>query len=154
MDDFGANKIGYDLAGVANFFKHRTTEIQKKVYPSNLSAANGYIISYLCENEDKDIYQKDIEKEFDLGRSSVSAILSELERVNLIERKSVAIDNRLKKVVVTPAAKLINDACKREIDHFFFDLASDLTEEQVAEFVNVLTVMKKNSERIRNEANK
>ena len=149
MDNFNANKIGYDLTSIANFFRHRATAIQSKAYPSKLSASNGYIISFLCENEGRDIFQKDIEREFDLGRSSVSSILGELERVNLIERKNVTTDNRLKKVVVTEAGKLINNACKREIDHFFYDLASDLSESEVQTFVKVLTTMKKNSERIR-----
>ena len=67
----------------------------------------------------------------------------------MIERKNVTTDNRLKKVVVTEAGKLINNACKREIDHFFYDLASDLSESEVQTFVKVLTTMKKNSERIR-----
>lgn len=85
MDEFGTNKIGYDLTAVANFFKHSATDIQKKVYPSRLSASNGYVLSFLCENEGKDIFQKDIEKEFNIGRSSVSAILNEFEKYNLIE---------------------------------------------------------------------
>lgn len=149
MDEFGTNKIGYDLTAVANFFKHSATDIQKKVYPSRLSASNGYILSFLCENEGKDIFQKDIEKEFDIGRSSVSAILNEFEKYNLIERKSVTSDGRLKKVVVTPGAKIINDACKKEINHFFYDLASDLSDDEVKTFVKVLSTMKKNSERMR-----
>lgn len=148
MDDFNANKIGYDLVSVANFFRNRITAIQSKAYPSKKSASNGYIISYLCENEGKDIYQKDIEREFDIGRSSVSSMLNELEKCNLIERKKVAVDSRLNKIIVTEAGKLINDACKREVNHFFYDLASDLSENDVRTFLMVIDIMKKNKERI------
>ena len=110
-----------------------------------------FIISYLCENKDKNIFQRDIEREFDLSRSTVSTILKQLESEGLIERKSVIIDARLKKVVPTPAAEMINEACSKEITHFFYDLASNLTDNEMSTFVKVLDTMKKNSERIRND---
>ena len=120
LDEFNASKIGSNLIAVSNFYDHRSTEIQKKAYPNMLGAANGYIISYLCENKDKNIFQRDIEREFDLSRSTVSTILKQLESEGLIERKSVIIDARLKKVVPTPAAEMINEACSKEITHFFY----------------------------------
>ena len=151
LDEFNASKIGSNLIAVSNFYDHRATEIQKKTYPNSAGAANGYIISFLCENEDKNIFQRDIEREFDLSRSTVSTILKQLESEGLIERKSVIIDARLKKVVPTPAAKMINEACSKEITHFFYDLASNLSDDEVNTFIKVLNTMKKNSERIRND---
>ena len=124
MDEFNVNQIGSNLTAVANFYNHRRTELQKKIYSNAFGASNGYIISYLCENEDKNIFQRDIEREFDLSRSTVSTILKELEKEGLIERKSVIIDVRLKKVV---------------------------SDDEFGTFVKVLNTLKKNSERIRND---
>lgn len=151
MDEFNVNQIGSNLTAVANFYNHRRTELQKKIYSNAFGASNGYIISYLCENEDKNIFQIDIEREFDLSRSTVSTILKELEKDGLIERKSVIIDARLKKVVPTQKAKMINEACSKEIAHFFYDLASNLSDDEFGTFVKVLNTLKKNSERIRND---
>lgn len=151
MDEFNVNQIGSNLTAVANFYNHRRTELQKKIYSNAFGASNGYIISYLCENEDKNIFQRDIECEFDLSRSTVSTILKELEKEGLIERKSVIIDARLKKVVPTQKAKMINEACSKEIAHFFYDLASNLSDDEFCTFVKVLNTLKKNSERIRND---
>lgn len=155
MDEFNVNQIGSNLTAVANFYNHRRTELQKKIYSNAFGASNGYIISYLCENEDKNIFQRDIEREFDLSRSTVSTILKELEKDGLIERKSVIIDARLKKVVPTQKAKMINEACSKEIAHFFYDLASNLSDDEFGTFVKVLNTLlntlKKNSERIRND---
>lgn len=151
MDEFNVNQIGSNLTAVANFYNHRRTELQKKIYSNAFGASNGYIISYLCENEDENIFQRDIEREFDLSRSTVSTILKELEKEGLIERKSVIIDARLKKVVPTQKAKMINEACSKEIAHFFYDLASNLSDDEFGTFVKVLNTLKKNSERIRND---
>lgn len=151
MDEFNVNQIGSNLTAVANFYNHRRTELQKKIYSNAFGASNGYIISYLCGNEDKNIFQRDIERQFDLSRSTVSTILKELEKEGLIERKSVIIDARLKKVVPTQKAKMINEACSKEIAHFFYDLASNLSDDEFCTFVKVLNTLKKNSERIRND---
>lgn len=155
MDEFNVSKIGSNLIAVSNFYDHRSTEIQKRhiriCSVQQTDIANGYIISYLCENKDKNIFQRDIEREFDLSRSTVSTILKQLESEGLIERKSVIIDARLKKVVPTPAAEMINEACSKEITHFFYDLASNITDNEMSTFVKVLDTMKKNSERIRND---
>ena len=86
-----------------------------------------------------------------ISHVTVSTILKQLESEGLIERKSVIIDARLKKVVPTPAAEMINEACSKEITHFFYDLASNLTDNEMSTFVKVLDTMKKNSERIRND---
>ncbi len=79
MDEFNVSKIGSNLIAVSNFYDHRSTEIQKKAYPNMLGAANGYIISYLCENKDKNIFQRDIEREFDLSRLRFQQFLSNLK---------------------------------------------------------------------------
>lgn len=150
MDEFNVNQIGSNLTAVANFYNHRRTELQKKIYSNAFGASNGYIISYLCENEDKNIFQRDIEREFDLSRSTVSTILKELEKEGLIERKSVIIDARLKSRTYSKA-KMINEACSKEIAHFFYDLASNLSDDEFCTFVKVLNTLKKNSERIRND---
>ena len=49
------------------------------------------------EGKEKDIFQKDLEKEFDLKRSSVSLLLNNMEKSDLIQRVPVAEDARLKK---------------------------------------------------------
>ena len=109
------------------------------------------ILFHICVKIRIGIFFKDIEREFDLSRSTVSTILKQLESEGLIERKSVIIDARLKKVVPTPAAEMINEACSKEITHFFYDLASNITDNEMSTFVKVLDTMKKNSERIHND---
>ena len=46
---------------------------------------------------------------------------------------------------------MINEACSKEIAHFFYDLASNLSDDEFCTFVKVLNTLKKNSEKIRND---
>lgn len=141
-----SNNIELSLMSVSNFILHKTSDIKKNIYPKNLSSSYGYIISYLCDNEDADVYQRDIEKAFDLNRSTVSNILKELEKEGLIERSAVAGDARLKKVSATQGARMINDACNKEIDSFLHTLAQGISTQDMESFSKVLELLKNNAE--------
>ncbi len=66
-----------------------------------ITLMHGWIIRYLYENRENDIFQKDIEKNFAIGRSSVTGIIQIMEKKGFIRRESVTHDARLKKVTLT-----------------------------------------------------
>lgn len=66
---------------------------------------HGWILRYLYEHQDAEIYQKDIEKYFGICRSGVTNIIQALEKKGLVYRASVASDARLKKVMLTEAGR-------------------------------------------------
>ena len=66
-----------------------------------IALMHGWILRYLYEHQDKEIYQKDIEKYFGICRSAVTNIIQTLEKKGYICRASVANDARLKKVMLT-----------------------------------------------------
>lgn len=149
-----AEKLELSLLSLSNFLFKNANKLQKKIYPDNLSSEYGYIISYLCENEDQNIFQRDIEKEFDLGRSTVSTILKELEREGLVERKSVVGDARLKKVTATEGARMINEACNKELEGFVEKLISGINPNDIEIFSKVLDALKSKAELIKKDEGK
>ena len=52
-----------------------------------------------------DVYQKDIEEEFRIRKSTVTGILKLLEKNGFIRRESVPQDARLKRIVPTARAE-------------------------------------------------
>ena len=87
-------KEKYDIGKQMGFIHHMIRRNLEKEIPSDLmkiSMANGYILFYLYDNKDKDVYQKDFEENFGITRSTASKILS------LMETK----DARLKKITLT-----------------------------------------------------
>lgn len=67
----------------------------------DVTAKNGWIIMYLHKNRDKVVYQKDLEKEFNITRSTASKVVILMEKKGLVERLSVEGDARLKQLVLT-----------------------------------------------------
>lgn len=130
-----------DLLLLSSMILKKTRDIYRKVYPDELSWEYGYIISYLCEKEEENIFQRDIEKHFDMNRSTVSSILKKLEREGLVERRPVTIDARLKKVVPTQGARMIDDACRIELDRCLQGLTADVSDRDMDVFYAVISAM-------------
>lgn len=55
----------------------------------------------MFESKYRDVFQKDIEEEFKVRRSSATNILQVLEKKQYIRRENVVYDARLKKIVLT-----------------------------------------------------
>ena len=67
-----------------------------------LTSIQSRIIRFLyLESQKRDVYQKDIEEEFNIRRSSVTSVLQLLEKKGYIKRVSVKDDKRLKKIILT-----------------------------------------------------
>jgi len=88
-----------------NIFINRVNrQISNAVAIHGITGAQAHIINFIYnESNKRDIYQRDVEKEFDIRRSSTTNALQLLERKGLISRQSVMGDARLKKVVLTEA---------------------------------------------------
>ncbi len=69
----------------------------------DVSMMHGWVIRYLYDHRDTDVFQRDIEKKFSLGRSAVTSILQLMEKKGYVRRTNVEQDARLKKVELTQA---------------------------------------------------
>lgn len=78
------------------------SDIKKQI--DNVTGTHGYIVGYLKSREGEDVFQRDVEKQFSMRRSTASSILALMEKNGLIERQSVSCDARLKKIVLTDKA--------------------------------------------------
>ncbi len=150
MDDI--TNLRSDIISVSSSIINTAHNIHKAIYPQQFSSSYGYIIAYLCDNDDRDIYQRDIERQFSLNRSTVSNILKELEKQGLVERSLVNNDARLKRVTATQGAKMINDVCCKELDSYLSSLAQGIDNQDMECFKRVLEIMSNNAKGIMQQA--
>lgn len=102
------------------------------------------IIEYLCKSKDETVYQKNIEKTLNLKRSTVSGILDTMEKNNLISRKSVKEDLRLKEIVLTDYALDKLNLIKRKIKEINNALGKNISEDDLKVFYRVTKQIKQN----------
>ena len=109
-----------------------------------LTSIQSRIIRFLyLESKKRDVYQKDIEEEFNIRRSSVSSVLQLLEKKGYIERVSVEKDGRLKKIILTGTGKLIQEKVHSLIQEGEQKLKDELTEEELKIFIDILSRLSK-----------
>ena len=103
-----------------------------------LTHMQGRILGMLDHSGDKDVFQRDLERTFQVRRSTATAILQVMERDGLITRRPVPYDARLKKLVLTPAGI----AAHEKLHQCFFELNalvdSLLTPAERAELMRLL----------------
>lgn len=96
-----AESIGHEIKAIDHLMQRKMFMIASKSGLDKVTVMHGWIIGYLIMNKDRDIYQKDIESEFAISRSTVTNILKLMEKKGYITRASVASDARLKKIALT-----------------------------------------------------
>ena len=105
---------------------------------------HGYLLRYLYENQERDVFQRDIEKAFSISRSSVTVTLQLMEKNGLIRRESVAQDARLKRIVLTQKARDLHRQIEAHILAFESNLARGISEEEQEVFLRVAKKMQEN----------
>ena len=105
---------------------------------------HGYLLRYLYENQERDVFQRYIEKAFSISRSSVTVTLQLMEKNGLIRRESVAQDARLKRIVLTQKARDLHRQIEADILAFESNLARGISEEEQEVFLRVAKKMQEN----------
>lgn len=88
-------------------------------------------------NEGKETFQKDIETELCISRSTTSEMLKLMCQKNMIERVSVAHDARLKKIVLTKEYEEHVNHINEEIINIHNELVEGLTDEEIQCFIEI-----------------
>jgi DNA-binding MarR family transcriptional regulator len=83
------------------------------------------------------VYQKDIEREFHINRSTVTSVMQVMEKNGLIERKAVAGDSRLKQVCLTHTGETVCERTKEIFRATEQQLRTPLSEAELSEFLRI-----------------
>ena len=115
---------------------HRENEVE------DVTPMHEWILSYLFWHRDEPVYQRDIEREFSITRSTVTNILQLMERKGYIERRSVPQDARLKQLVLTEEGICFHEKtmlCFHQTDDY---VAGLLTAEENTELLRLLNKLR------------
>lgn len=105
---------------------------------------HGRIIGFIYQNQNREIFQKDIEKEFDIRRSTATNTLKLMEKNGLITRQRTDYDERLKKIILTKKANDIIKKVDFEIQETNKVLERNITPEEKEVFFSVLGKIEQN----------
>ncbi len=141
-------KLGFEIGRTSRLIKRVLDNSSQKEYIDKVTGTHGWALGYFHRNRDKDVFQKDFEKEFDIRRSTASHILSLMEENGMITRESVPYDARLKKIVLTEKAMNIQKEVMVCFENLEKEFEKGVTEEELKIFYSVLDRINDNIERI------
>ena len=137
--------IGYRIKTLSNLMKRN---MDKHLGPQHDRATmmQTWIIGFvqLRDSEGKDTFQKDIEEEFSINRSTTSEMLTLMNKRGLIERVPVEYDGRLKKIVLTKKSLEIHEWINQAMMQLHDKLTDGLTTQQIETFIDVADHMIQN----------
>lgn len=84
-----ADSIGHEIKAVNHLMQRKMLLSASKSGVDKITVMHGWIINYLNENAEKDIFQKDIESKFSISRSTVTNILKLMEKKDILREKQL-----------------------------------------------------------------
>lgn len=138
-------RIGFKVRELSNAIKSHGERHGRQFDRQNISTLQRWIIGYLADHEDVDVYQKVLEKQFHIGKSTLTEILHVMEKNDLVVRCPSRKDARCKKLKLTRRAWDIHEEVQRDIEQFERQLRQGISEEELQEFFEVINKMIENA---------
>ena len=139
-------RIGFAIKTVSNQMRRKIDMNISKHDKDSVTGMQGMVIGFIYHNSDKDIFQKDIETQFNIRRSTATGILQLMEKNGFIKRQPVSYDARLKKLILTEKAINAHKKIEVEINNMEERMAKGLTDEEIETFFKLMDKISKNIE--------
>ncbi len=140
----GIPPIGCEIRSLNNLIMRKIENASERTQEDGITATNAWIIGFLAANADREIYQKDLEEEFSITRSTTSKVLILMEKKGLITRESVPHDARLKRLSLTEKSRKISAQMIENAKEFEGILTKGLTLEELELLYVCIRKMKRN----------
>ena len=144
------------VANIGSKFKKITSLLKWNINHSETFLANpeltnvtGWTIGYISKRMENGLetYQKDIEKEFKISRSTASGLLLNMEEHGYIIREVSKIDNRLKRIILTEKSIELHNKVVNTFDEIERSFLTGFSDDEKKELTNYLTRIEINLEK-------
>ena len=114
----------------------------------DLTGIQVWILNFLFRRGETATFQRDVEAEFNVRRSTATEILKQMERSGLIRRVPVDYDARLKKIELTEFASDVKKQLEEQVRRTENVLTEGFSKEEVDAFFEYIERFKQNLAKI------
>ncbi|HBW03603.1 MAG TPA: MarR family transcriptional regulator [Lachnospiraceae bacterium] len=138
-------QLGFELKAANNMIRRKMEVIFAQQDSHELNGMQGPLLGYLYhKSRNGDVYQKDVEREFRIRRSTATVMLQSLEQKGYLIRVASTEDARLKRILLTEKAIEHHNMIEEQIRIFNRELEDGITEEEKRTFLTILDKMMQN----------
>lgn len=138
------NYVGYQLKMLDRMFCKQMLKLIREEEQEGVTMLSSWIMEYLAFREDEVTYQKDIEKMFHTGKSTIAGAMKSLEKNGFIVRNAVKGDARLKQVSLTKTGEAYIQRIKQGKDQIEQRVTKGLSQEELKKFLDIIKRMQAN----------
>lgn len=136
-------RIGKEIKKVQVLMSRYITKYMKNRENEVFSHIQIDIMGFLSKSKEN-VYQKDLEQEFDLRKPTISGILKTMEKNGVIERVEAKQDSRIKQIILTEKGKKICTEYMERINKMDDLIKKDISDEEQKIFFKVMDQIRKN----------
>lgn len=137
--------IGQKIRTLNNLMR-RNMELRLRHHGVTLMQA--WIIRYICRSGENPVFQRDVEAEFSISRSTASGILDLMEERGYLVRRKAAHDARLKQLCLTEKALDLHKELRDGRPLMEQYLSADIPPEDLAAFHRVADKLREKLEQL------
>lgn len=135
--------IGYEIRILNNLIRNLINNT--KYEDLTVTRLHSWIIGFVFTSKGP-VYQRDVETEFGIRRSTATNILSSMEANDLIRRESVEHDGRLKRIVLTDKAVSLHKKIIASVNEVEKQLRQGISEEELSSFFSTIRKIENNAQ--------
>lgn len=140
------NCVGMEVRTLNNMLFRTRMAYEASRGVDEVTVMHGWIIGFIYENSSREIFQKDVEAEFSIAKSTVTGLLKLMEKKGYILRESVERDARLKKLVLTQKGRELHEGTVKNFQKLESIVRKNIDPSALETFFNVIRQMKRNLE--------
>lgn len=131
--------VGHRIKTLNNLMKRNMERHIGALVNDSASMMHTWIIGFLemRESEGVDTFQKDIEVEFSINRSTTSEMLKLMSAKGMIKRVPVAHDARLKKIILTKQSHEFNSRMDELMKQLYDELTEGLSHQDIEQYLKI-----------------
>lgn len=145
--------IGAEIRNLQNTISRHIDNYVNSIVDVQISGTNMFLLNYLYDHKNQNVFQKDLESVFAFTKSTCSKVLSLMQEKELIVRESVN-DARFNKIVLTKNGEMVVENMRAKIAEHDKALTQGLTEEQLQVMLHCFEIIKQNVKKQQEKLNK
>lgn len=136
--------LGYEVKTLARMMKQRIDDTEFMRTNEQMTGMQGWVLGYFTRHDGEEIFQRDLEAEFRVRRSTITQLLNTMESRGLIERVEYEKDRRLKKIVPTTLAREYMERSIEAINEAEAQLTQGFSQQELDTFYSFIERCKYN----------
>lgn len=142
------NGVGIKIKKIHSLIRKAIHNSETFKENEELTNVIGWTIGFISRRNHEGIetYQKDIEREFKISRSTATGLLQNMEKLGYVYREVSEVDSRLKRIVLTEKSIELNKKVILTFDSIETRLLTDFSKEEEEMLFSFLLRLEKNLE--------